>query len=445
VPHALVIVGLNHRVAPVAVREQLAFTAAELPGVLARLVELPGVQEGAIVSTCNRVEVVLTTEFDGDPTGEVADFLAGERGMARAAFEPHLYVRANRDAVRHLFRVAASLDSMVVGEPQILGQMKDHYAHAAAAGTSGIVLHKAFHRSFAVAKRVRTETGVAEKSVSVASVAVELTRTIFETLEDKTAMLIGAGKMSELVARHLRAQGIAGIVVANRTFDHAVELAREFGGVPVPFERMSDYLGTADVIIGSAATADYVVTQALVQDLLKARRQRPMFFVDLAVPRNFDPAINDLDNVYLYDIDDLAQTTADNTNERERERVRAEAIVEGEIDGFWRWLTSLEAVPTIVAIREKVEGIRRGELDKALASLKDQAPRHRALLDALTSSIVNKILHAPLSLLRRDGVAEGQRGLVASARQLFDVDPSEEAVPPGVPDADSRRDGEEEG
>ena len=256
-------------------------------------------------------------------------------------------------------------------------------------------------------------------------------------------MLIGAGKMSELVARHLRSQGIAGIVVANRTFDHAVELAREFEGVPVPFERMSDYLRTADVIIGSAATADYVVTQALVQDLLKARRQRPMFFVDLAVPRNFDPAINDLDNVYLYDIDDLAQTTADNTNERERERVRAEAIVEGEIDGFWRWLTSLEAVPTIVAIREKVEGIRRGELDKALASLKDQAPRHRALLDALTSSIVNKILHAPLSLLRRDGEGEGQHGLVASARQLFDVEPSEEA-PPAAPAADPQREGEGE-
>ena len=180
--HALVIVGLNHRVAPVAVRERLAFTAEELSGALTRLVELPGIQEGAIVSTCNRVEVVLTTEFGQDAVGVVADFLAGERGMARDAFEPHLYTRANRDAVRHLFRVAASLDSMVVGEPQILGQMKDHYAHAAAAGTSGVVLHKVFHRSFAVAKRVRTETGVAEKSVSVASVAVELTRTIFETL-----------------------------------------------------------------------------------------------------------------------------------------------------------------------------------------------------------------------------------------------------------------------
>jgi glutamyl-tRNA reductase len=263
----------------------------------------------------------------------------------------------------------------------------------------------------------------------VASVAVELTRTIFETLEDKTAMLIGAGKMSELVARHLRAQGIAGIIIANRTFDRAVELARDFAAVPVPFERMADYLKTADVIIGSTGAADYVVTRHHVQELLRARRQRPMFFIDLAVPRNFEPSINDLDNVYLYDIDDLAQTTADNVDERERERIRAEAIVEAEIDGFWRWLTSLEVVPTIVAIREKVEAIRQAELEKALTSLKDQAPRHRALLDALTSSIVNKILHAPLSSLRREGVAEGQGDLVASARQLFAIESPEEDTP----------------
>jgi glutamyl-tRNA reductase len=233
-------------------------------------------------------------------------------------------------------------------------------------------------------------------------------------------MLIGAGKMSELVARHLRTHGIAEIIITTRTFDHAVTLAREFHGIPVPFERMGEYLKLADVVIGSAGAADYLIHPAAVHDVLKARKQRPMFFVDTAVPRNFDPAINAIDNVYLYDIDDLSRTIAANVGEREREALRAEAIVEEEVETFWRWFTSLDVVPTIVAIREKVEAIRQAELDKALASLQDQAPRHRALLDALTSSIVNKILHAPLSSLKRQA-ADGPEDLVASARRLFDV------------------------
>jgi glutamyl-tRNA reductase len=438
VEHDVLIVGLNHRTAPVGVRERLAFSLADVRAALPRLVAVAGVREAAIVSTCNRVEVVVgVTSEPGDVGAAVAEFLACERGVARHEFEPHLYILRGRLAVRHLFRVASSLDSMVVGEPQILGQMKEHYAEAAAAGTSGPVLHRAFHRSFAVAKRVRTETGIASKGVSVASVAADLTRTIFETLHDKSAMLIGAGKMSELVARHLRGLGIAGIVVANRTFDRAVEMARAFEGVPVPFERMIDYLKTVDVVIGSAGTTDYLVTPALVHDLLRLRKQQPMFFIDMAVPRNFDPAINDIDNAYLYDIDDLARTTADNVGEREREGARAEGIIEAEVESYWRWFTSLEVVPTIVAIREKVEAIRQAELEKALVSLKDQAPRHRALLDAMTSSIVNKILHAPLTSLRRDGTAEGHVDLVARARQLFAID----APPAPAPDEDSEEEG----
>jgi glutamyl-tRNA reductase len=311
---------------------------------------------------------------------------------------------------------------MVVGEPQILGQMKEHYAEASSAGTSGTILHRAFHRSFAVAKRVRTETGIAGKAVSVASVAIDLARTIFESFEDKTAMLIGAGKMAELAARHLRAHGISSIVVTTRTFDRAVELAREFDGIPVPFDRMSEYLKLADVVIGSAGAADYLVSPAVVHEVLRVRKQRPMFFIDMAVPRNFDPALNAIDNVYLYDIDDLAGAVAGNVDEREREAVRAEAIIEGEVEGFWRWLASLDVVPTIVAIRDKVEAIRQHELEKALASLQDQAPRHRQLLDALTSSIVNKILHAPLSSLKRQAGEHGEPDLVASARRLFDLE-----------------------
>jgi len=420
----LLIVGLNHRSAPVALRERLAFAVADLQPALARLAAIPGVREGAIVSTCNRVEVVACVEPERtDLDRDIAAFLGCERGVALAEFTPHLYVRRGREAVRHLFRVAASLDSMVVGEPQILGQIKEHYAEASSAGTSGSILHRAFHRSFAVAKRVRTETAIASRAVSVASVAVDLAGTIFETLADKTAMLIGAGKMSELVARHLKSRGIGEVVVTTRTFDHAVELAREFGGIPVPFARMTEHLKRADVVIGSAGGAASLVTPAVVTEVMRARRYRPMFLIDMGVPRNFDPAINALENVYLYDMDDLARMTAENAGEREREAVHAEALVEEEVDTFWRWFASLDVVPTIVAIREKVEAIRRVELEKALVSMQDAAPRHRALLDALTSAIVKKILHAPLSSLRRLGKEDDGVDLVASARQLFDLEP----------------------
>jgi glutamyl-tRNA reductase len=418
----LLIVGLNHRTAPVALRERLAFPETALPAALGELKTVTGVHEAAILSTCNRVEVVTgISEPPAVVTAAVEAFLARSRAIEGTAFAPHLYVHHGRDAIRHLFRVAASLDSMVVGEPQILGQMKEQYVTAAGAGTSGPVLHKAFHRAFTVAKRVRTETGIAGKAVSVASVAADLTRTIFETLDDKTIMLIGAGKMSELVARHLKARGSGAIMVTTRTFDHAVELAREFGGLAVPFERLGEYLKHADIVIGSAGAADHLLGPSVVQEILRARKQRPMFLIDLAVPRNFDPAINDLDNVYLYDMDDLAQTSADHAGEREREALRAEAIVEGEADRFVRWLGGLEVVPTIVALRDKIETIRRGELEKALASLQDQAPRHRALLDALTSSIVNKILHAPLASLKRESAAD-DADLAASVRRLFDLE-----------------------
>jgi glutamyl-tRNA reductase len=419
----LLIVGLNHRTTPVALRERLAFPEAALPAALGHLKTVPGVHEAAILSTCNRVEIVAC--IAGGPVevgGAIAAFLARERDVERPMFAEHLYLHQGRDAVRHLFRVAASLDSMVVGEPQILGQMKEHYAKAAAAGTSGSVLHKAFHRAFAVAKRVRTETGIASKAVSVASVAADLTRSIFETLEDKTVMLIGAGKMSQLVARHLKARGTGDIIVTTRTFDHAVELAREFAGTPIPFERLAESLKLADIVIGSAGAADYLVGASVVQEVLRARKQRPMFFVDMAVPRNFDPAINELDNVYVYDMDDLARTRADNTDEREREAVRAEAIIASEVERFSRWLGGLGVVPTIVALRNKIEAIRQSELEKALASLQDQAPRHRALLDTLTSSIVNKILHAPLASLKREGMAD-EPDLAASVRRLFDLEP----------------------
>jgi glutamyl-tRNA reductase len=422
----ILIVGVNHRKAPVEVREQLSFGDGLLDQALRDLMALSPVEEGVIVSTCNRVEVIAATS-DGDGAVEaLVAFLARGEHLAVEQLGKHLSVYRGREAVRHLFRVAASLDSMVVGEPQILGQLKEFYSRAASVGCAGTVLHRCFHKSFSVAKRIRTETGVASKAVSVSSAAVELACRIFDRLEDKTAMLLGAGEMSELAARHLLAHGIRGIIVANRTFERAIELARDFRGTPVPFEDFPRYLQLADVVIGSTAAAGYVLTRARVQEVLRARNYRPLFLIDMSVPRNFDPAINELDNIYLYDIDDLGGVAQDNRDQRGREAEKAETIIEEEVESFWRWLSALDAVPTIVALRDKMEAIRKGELEKTLAtSLRELAPREREAIEAMTAAIVNKILHAPLTHLKQH---DRQRDAfyVAAARQLFDIEEPED-------------------
>jgi glutamyl-tRNA reductase len=422
----ILIVGVNHRKAPLEVRERLSFDDGLLDQALRDLMALSPVEEGVIVSTCNRVEVVAATS-DGDSAVEaLVAFLARGEHLASEQLGKHLSVYRGREAVRHLFRVAASLDSMVVGEPQILGQLKEFYSRAASVGSAGTVLHRCFHKSFSVAKRIRTETGVASKAVSVSSAAVELAYRIFDRLEDKTVMLLGAGEMSELAARHLLAHGIRGIIVANRTFERAIELARDFHGMPVPFEDFPRYLQLADVVIGSTAAAGYVLSRARVQEVLRARNYRPLFLIDMSVPRNFDPAINELDNIYLYDIDDLGGVAQDNRDQRGREAEKAETIIEEEVDSFWRWLSALDAVPTIVALRQKMEAIRKGELEKTLAtSLREFTPREREAIEAMTAAIVNKILHAPLTHLKQHD-RQREAFYVAAARQLFDIEEPEE-------------------
>lgn len=421
----VLIVGVNHHRAPVDVREQVAFNDGLLEDALQRLLALPPIDEGVILSTCNRVEIITSTTDADTALEELTTFLAAGERQRRERLREHLSVYRGREAVRHLFRVAASLDSMVVGEPQILGQLKDFYGRAATAGSAGAVLHRWFHKCFSVAKRVRTETGVASKAVSVSSAAVELASKIFDRLEDKSAMLIGAGTMSELAARHLLAHGIQTMIVINRTFERAVELAREFHGTPVQFEDLRRYLQMADVIIGSTAAEEYILTPQLVHETLRERKYRPMFLIDMSVPRNFDPAINDIDNVYLYDIDDLGGVAAENLEERGREAEKAEAIIEEEVDTFWHWLATLDAVPTIVALREKAESIRKGELEKTLGSLRDLPGPARDALEAMTSAIVNKLLHAPITHLKQHD-RQLEALYVAAARQLFDLEEPDE-------------------
>ncbi len=416
----IVVLGVNHRTAPVEVREKLAFQKEEVPAALLHLLERPSVREAAILSTCNRVEVIACVGAGADATDQIIEFLAFERGVCAEDFRGFVYSLVGKEAIRHLFRVSSSLDSMVVGEPQILGQIKDHYGLANQAKATGTVLHKLFHKAFSVAKQVRTETGIAGKAVSVSSAAVDLARKIFEKLDDKTAMLVGAGEMSELAARHLIGHGIGSLIVTNRTFDRAVEMARDFHGTAVPFEEMQRYLRLADVVIGSAGGADYLITRDQVQKILRERKQRPMFLIDMGVPRNFDPEINELDNVYLYDIDDLGSVVEENRDEREREALRAEAIIQREVDEFWQWFSGLEVVPTIVALRQKVEEIRQREVEKVLNSSKgNNVPRE--VLDGVTSAIVNKILHEPITKLKQGGDPQTEALYLEAARKLFGI------------------------
>ena len=411
------VVGLNHKAAPVELREKLAIAENSLGPMAERAVQTLSLREAVIVSTCNRVEVVGVAPRGEEPIDDVTRFLAEDRDISPVALSEHRYVHRGHHAVRHLFRVASSLDSMVVGEPQILGQLKEQYRLAAECGATARVLRRCFEASFRVAKRVRTETGVATKSVSVSSAAVDLAKRIFDDLGDKTAMLIGAGKMSELAARHLLRAGIASVMVTNRSFDRAVELARDFDGTPVPFDRFSHYLHLADVVLGSVSVSGHVVGPSHLAEVLKARRRRPMFFIDLGVPRNFDPALNDLQNVYLYNIDDLARVADDHRAEREREAERAEEIVQTEADALWRSLSARDVTPTIVALRGKLDRIRKAELDRAMASLDDAGPVDRKVLDAMTQAIVNKILHSPTKVLKE--IAHGEDGKAAEIAEVL--------------------------
>lgn len=420
----LLLMGLNHRTAPVEVREQLAFTADSLEPALRRLVDRQVVREGAIVSTCNRVEVIACTS-DVSAAGEkITALLADVKQIARSLFEPHLYRRIGKEAVSHLFRVASSLDSMVVGEPQILGQVKDAYAASSELGTLGVILHRCFHKSFSVAKRVRSETRVAAKAVSISSAAVDLARSIFDHLDDKTAMVIGAGEMGEQTVRHLQGNGIGTVLVTNRTFQRAVELARHCKGTVVPFDQLPRHLHLADIVIGSVGMNEYLLAPAVVEEVVRERKRRPMFFIDLGVPRNFDPRLNDLENVFLYDIDDLEKVIEDNKDEREREAIKAESIIAEEVESFWAWLSSMEVTPTIVALRERAELIRQKEVAKTLASLKELPPHAQKAIEALSAAITNKLLHPPIAYLKasgRNGVGSDAES-VTIVRRMFGLD-----------------------
>jgi glutamyl-tRNA reductase len=427
----LFILGLNHRTAPVAVRERLAYAETEIPQALASIKQrVASVSEVAILSTCNRVEMVGVAADPAVASDELAAFIAEDRRVKLPVFGDALYRMEGRDAARHLFRVGASLDSMMVGEPQILGQLKLAYAEAARAGTVGLVLHRAFHKAFSTAKRIRKGTLIGHGAVSVSSAAVALARQIFDQLSDKTVMLMGAGKMAELTARQLQTIGIESLLITSRTFDNAVTLARELGGTAVPFDNYRPYLKIADVVIGSISLTKPIFGPDEFDAVIKERRYRPMFLIDLGVPRNFDERLNSIENVYLYDIDDLGQVAHKSRVEREKEADKGEEIVEQELKAFERWMAGLDLVPTIKDIRYSIERLRDVELGRNQSWIAALGPSERERVELLTRSLTNKLIHRILLGLRQGGNSAADNSYAAEvARRLlcgeFDLEDSE--------------------
>src|SRR5712691_1657259 len=418
---AIVVVGLNHTTAPVAVRERLAFSDATLAEALAHF-RPPEVQELVILSTCNRVEMYLQTSDVDVSMASAVVFMAACHAVPPTQFTPHLYQLSDLETVRHLFRVAASLDSLVLGEPQILGQVKAAYLAAQAAGRTGLIFSQLFERALRVAKTIRTETGISDHAVSVSYAAVELAKKIFESLQQRTVMVLGAGDTAELAARHLVSPGVTRVFIANRTSERAVLLAQALQAKAIPWEAFPEHLAYTDIVISSTSAPHPIIQPAMVREALRARRSRPMFFIDIAVPRDVDPAVNTLENVFLYDIDDLHNVVQENRRERQREALAAEELVWREVRQFEQWLAVRDAVPTIVAMRQHAEAIRLQELEKALHKLGPLDERQRRVLEALTCGIVNKLLHAPTVYLKRAS-PEGQgRDAVHVVRHLFNLD-----------------------
>ncbi|MGA3136526.1 MAG: glutamyl-tRNA reductase [Terracidiphilus sp.] len=427
----LVLIGVNHKTAPIELRERIAISREELPGATRALAAVPGVTECMIVSTCNRVELLAAVESQET---DLEGFLHRHFGLDPALLEPHIYVQRDLEAVRHLFRVAASLDSMVVGEPQILGQVKEAFAVARASGTVAGQLEHLLQGAFAAAKRVRSETEIGSSSVSIASVAVDLARKIFGSLQGRTVFLVGAGKMSELAARHLVEQGAGAILVSNRTQERARSMAEPFQGRVIPFEQLYEAASEADIVISSTGAPHPIFRREHGQAFLHRRRNRPMFFIDIAVPRDVDPAMGKLEGIFVYDIDDLQQVAAAHMAERSRVASDAETLIDGEVERFHQRQRTVDAAPAIVALQRQAEEIRQSELRRVQARLGPLSAEQVAAVEALTRGLVNKFLHPPMQALKQ-AAREGDSARLDALCDAWKVsaDSGREAEPEGSP------------
>ncbi|HSB08998.1 MAG TPA: glutamyl-tRNA reductase [Blastocatellia bacterium] len=420
----IVLVGLSHKTAPLEIREQLAFAEPALPDALESLVGHEALDEALIVSTCNRVELIASTPAGSEQgLDSLSAFLTNYHKLSPDSLNGHLYKHTDANAIKHLFRVAASLDSMVVGESQILGQVKEAYQYAVNAGTIGRVLSQLMHRTLSVAKRIRTETGVAQNPVSVSSVAVELARKIFEDLSDKTVLLVGAGEMGELAARSLIDAGTSKLIVTNRTAERAEEIASKYAGGAVNFEAFYDVLPSADIVVCSTGAPDYIIRPPETKRALKSRKRGPVLFIDISVPRNIDPGIANLDNVFLFDVDDLDSVVKANLREREREAQRAESIIDAEVQQFIAQLRSLDIGPAVVEVKELLSVIVVGEFRRNRKRLGDMTPaQETAIEDVLIPALVNKLSH-PMIVHLRNAARDGKpTQMVEELRKMIRID-----------------------
>ncbi|MFQ5508612.1 MAG: glutamyl-tRNA reductase [Leptospirillia bacterium] len=439
----LIVVGLSHKTAPVEVREQLAFSATALPEVCRRIINGNGVTaEAMVLSTCNRVEVYAVASRAADGFSAISKFLGDcTEGFNATDLAPHLYHYPGNDAIGHMFRVASSLDSMVLGEPQILGQFKDAYQAALDAKSTGMVLNKVAKKAISVAKRVRTETRIAENAVSISFAAVELAKKVFSNLAGHKVMLLGAGEMAELALRHLVSAGASEVLVSTRTLENAERIAREIAGRQgraVPFSDFRNHLKDVDIVICSTGADDYVLGPEEMSHAVRARKNRPVFLIDISVPRNINPAVGDLHDVYLYDVDDLQQVVDTNLEERMEEAKKAHRIVNQEVTSTARWMRSLDVVPTITALRSHAEAIARSEVEKTLSRLSHLPEPDKKTVEGLANAIVAKLLHHPMTNLRREAQEETGGAIIESTRKLFDLTLEEEPAGASPSASDTR-------
>ena len=421
----LFLLGINHDTAPVDLRERLNFSEGDLSETLVALSTRPGCGEAVVLSTCNRVELYVRCDDLDEARTELTRFLSDFHGVDPATLAPHLYGLASSEAALHLFRVAAGLDSLVVGEPQILGQVKEAYTTASEIGCTGSLLNKLFHCSFAAGKRVRSETELGEGAVSISYAAVALARKIFGSLADHDVLLVGAGEMSELTAVHLKAQQVSRIIVINRTASQAENLAEKIGGEAIPWTEMQQVLATTDVVVTATGSPTPIITSNQVEAVMRTRRNRPLFIMDIAVPRDVEASAGTIEQVFLYNIDDLQAIVSENLARRSAQITKAEVIVAEEVNGFMTWLRSRRAVPTLVALRERFEVIRQAELKRLESKLASLAPADRARVEDVTRLIVEKLLSTPTERLKELSNAETVRMYGDALNQLFDLESSQ--------------------
>ena len=418
----LILVGVNHKTTPVEIREKLAFTKGKIEESVDHLFNFPDIIEHTILSTCNRVEIYARANCQDSAIKSIKQFICDFHGLSLVELEDYFYSYRNKEAVEHLFRVSSSLDSMILGEAQILGQVKEAYSLARDLRSTGLVLNQLFEKAFSIAKKVREETGIAERSVSISSAAVELAQKIFDDLENHTVMLVGTGEMAELAAKHLISYGVKTVYVTSRTYERAANLARTLNGSALDFEAFKNELHRADIVITSTSAPNFIIKKEIVEKAIHERKNKPIFFIDIAVPRDIEPDVNDLENVYLYDIDDLQVVVSANIKEREKEAKNAMNFISQEVTKFNNWVGALDAVPTIVEIRKKAENIRKQEIEKTLKKISHLSEDDKQLLRQMSSSMINKILHKPTIKLKQKTQSEDGHVYLKAIRHLFHLD-----------------------